>query len=95
MIIAFAYSRVSCGISSASESTFLVYPSGVVVGLGTLLAVGDLSGVLPVDAEGRGGNERGKGSVGHGGDGEGSGGKGRDDSGLGGGSGGRGGGWGG
>ena len=55
--------------------------------------MGDLSGVLPIDAEGRGGNERGEGSVGGGGDGEGGGGKGRDDGGFGGGGGGSGGGW--
>ena len=91
----FAHSRLSCGVPSVSGSTFLCSPSDAVAELRTLFITGDLSDVLPVDVEGRGGGEGGKGNIGGGGDGEGKddgrfggGGGGRDGSGGGGGSGG-------
>ena len=78
-----------------SGSTFLCSPSDAVAELGTLFVTGDLSDVLPVDVEGHGGGEGGKGNIGGGGDDEGKddgrfggGGWGGDGSGGGGGSGG-------
>ena len=65
-----AHSRLNCGVSTALGSTFLCSPFDAVIKLGTLFIVGDLSYVLPVDVEGRGGSKGGKGSVEGGGGGE-------------------------
>ena len=79
-----ARSRLSCGVSTASGSTFLCSPSKAVASLGTLFVARDLSDVLLVDAEERGGSEGRKDNVGGGGGGEDSGGdEGRDDGGAG------------
>ena len=66
----FGPSRFNCGVFSASGSTFICSPSDAVIGLGTLLIAGDLSGVLLIDAEGHSGGKGDKGNVRGGGGGE-------------------------
>ena len=75
-----ARTRLSCGVSTALKSTFLCSPSKAVIGLRTLFIIRDLSDVLPIDAEGSGGEEAAKGNIEGRGGGEDDGGdEGRDD----------------